>query len=43
MSNVIFDRYDFLSLGADFGTFMIKVFWLIRVCQLSVKMRLARK
>jgi len=26
MSNVIFDRYDFLSLGIDFGIFMIKVF-----------------
>jgi len=26
MSNVIFDRYDFLSLGIDFRTFMKKVF-----------------
>jgi len=26
MSNVIFDRYDFLSLGGDFGIFMVKVF-----------------
>ena len=29
MSNVIFDRYDFLSLESDFGIFIVKVFYLI--------------